>query len=161
MDRNGCRHRSRNPAAREMDTLVQRDASDDEFEPVWARLDAYDIRYDDGFNEVYPAILADIHKHPTDWQFKGPLTHSDRSGKRDSGCRPAGSCSQLRSHPARHVEAGPLPFFEGSIPVERLSRDRNHAEVARKRTESHNDGGPDPAAAEICEWDRQQDDIIS
>jgi hypothetical protein len=29
-------------------------------------LDAYDSRCDDGFNEVYPAILADIHKHPTD-----------------------------------------------------------------------------------------------
>jgi hypothetical protein len=38
-----------------MDILVQRNASDDEFEPVWARLDAYDSRYDDGFNEVYPA----------------------------------------------------------------------------------------------------------
>ena len=77
MDRNGCRHRSRNPAAREMDILVQRDVSDDEFEPVWARLDAYDSRYDDGLTEVYPAILADIHKHPTDWQLKGPLTHSN------------------------------------------------------------------------------------
>jgi hypothetical protein len=40
-------------------------------------LDAYDSRYDDGFNEVYPAILADIHKHPTDWQLKGPRTHSN------------------------------------------------------------------------------------
>jgi hypothetical protein len=49
-----------------MDILVQRDASDDEFEPVWAHLDAYDSRYEDGFTEVYPAILADIHKHPTD-----------------------------------------------------------------------------------------------
>jgi len=38
-----------------MDALVQRDASDDEFEPVWARLDAYDSRCDDGFTEVYPA----------------------------------------------------------------------------------------------------------
>jgi len=38
-----------------MDALVQRDASDDEFEPDWARLDAYDSRYDDGFAEVYPA----------------------------------------------------------------------------------------------------------
>jgi hypothetical protein len=55
MDRNGCQGRSRNRAAREIDALVQRDASDDEFEPVLARLDAYDIRYDDGFNEVYPA----------------------------------------------------------------------------------------------------------
>jgi hypothetical protein len=54
-----------------------------------------------------------------------------------------------------------LPFLEGSIPVERLGRDRNHEEVARKRTESQNDGGPDLAAVEVCEWDRQQDDIIS
>jgi hypothetical protein len=74
-----------------MDILVQRNAWDDEIEPVWARLDAYDIRYDDGFTEVYPAILADIHKHPTDWQLKGPLTHSNGSGRRDSGCRPTGS----------------------------------------------------------------------
>ena len=43
-------------------------------------------------------------------------------------------CSQLRFHPARHVEAGSLPFLEGSIPVERLGRDRNHEEVARKQT---------------------------
>jgi len=70
-------------------------------------------------------------------------------------------CSQLRFHPARHVEAGPLPFLEGSIPVERLGRDRNHEEVARKRTQSHNDGGPDLAAVEVCKWYRQQDDIIS
>ena len=49
-----------------MDILVQRNASNDEFEPLWARLDAYDSRYDDGLTEVYPAILADIHKHPTD-----------------------------------------------------------------------------------------------
>jgi hypothetical protein len=49
-----------------MDILVQRNASNDEFEPVWAHLDAYDSRYEDGFTEVYPAILADIHKHPTD-----------------------------------------------------------------------------------------------
>ena len=77
MDRNECRHRSRNPTACEMDALVQRNASDDEFEPVWARLDACDSRCDDGFNEVYPAILADIHKHPTDWQLKGPRTHSN------------------------------------------------------------------------------------
>ena len=55
MDRNGSQGRSRNPAAREMDALVQRDASDDEFEPDCARLDAYDSRYDDGFAEVYPA----------------------------------------------------------------------------------------------------------
>ena len=134
MDRNGCRHRSRNPAAREMDILVQRDVSDDEFEPVWARLDAYDSRYEDGLTEVYPATRADIHKHPTDWQLKGPRTHSNGSGQRDSGCRPTGSCNQLRFHPARHVEAGQLPFLEGSIPVERLVRDRNHEEVARKRT---------------------------
>jgi hypothetical protein len=60
-----------------MDALVQRDAWDDEFEPVWARLDAYGSRYEDGFTEVYPAILADIHEHPTDWQLKGPLTHSN------------------------------------------------------------------------------------
>ena len=91
MDRNGSQGRSRHPAAHEMDTLVQCDASDDEFEPVWARLDAYDSRYEDGFTEVYPAILADIYQHPTDGQLKGPLTHSDRSGKRDSGCRPTGS----------------------------------------------------------------------
>ena len=68
---------------------------------------------------------------------------------------------QLRFHSARNVEARQLPFLEGNIPVERLGRDRNHEEVARKRTESHNDGGPDFAAVEICEWDRQQDDIIS
>ena len=68
---------------------------------------------------------------------------------------------QLRFHSARNVEARQLPFLEGNIPVERLGRDRNHEEVARKRTESHNDGGPDLAAVEICEWDRQQDDIIS
>ena len=43
-------------------------------------------------------------------------------------------CSQLRFHPAWHVEAGSLPFLEGSIPVERLGRDRNHEEVARKQT---------------------------
>ena len=91
MDRNGCRDRSRNPTAREMDILVQRDVSDDEFEPVWARLDAYDSRCDDGFNEVYPAILADIYKHPTDWQLKGPRTHSNGSGRRDSGCWPTES----------------------------------------------------------------------
>ena len=57
-------------AAREIDVLVQRDASDEEFEPIWARLDAYDSRYDDAFTEVYPAILADIHEHPNDWQIK-------------------------------------------------------------------------------------------
>ncbi len=57
MDRNVCRHRSRNPAAREMDILVQRDASDDEFEPVWARLDAYDSRFDRG-------LSRDIGRHP-------------------------------------------------------------------------------------------------
>ena len=91
MDRNGCRHRSRNPTAREMDILVQRDVSDDEFEPVWARLDAYDSRYEDGLTEVYPATRADIHKHPTDWQLKGPRTHSNGSGRRDSGCWPTGS----------------------------------------------------------------------
>ncbi len=68
---------------------------------------------------------------------------------------------QLRFHSARNVEARQLPFLEGNIPVERLGRDRNDEEVARKRTESHNDGGPDLAAVEICEWDRQQDDIIS
>jgi hypothetical protein len=85
MDRNASRDRSRNPAAREIAALVQRDVSDDEFEPVWARLDAYDSRCDDGFNEVYPAILADIHKHPTDWQLKGPRIHSNGSGQRDSG----------------------------------------------------------------------------
>jgi hypothetical protein len=66
MDRNGCRHRFRNPAAREIDALVQCDASDDEFEPVWARLDSYDSRYKDGLTEVYPATRADIHKHPAD-----------------------------------------------------------------------------------------------
>ena len=55
-----------------MDILVQRDVSDDEFEPVWARLDAYDSRYEDGLTEVYPATRADIHKHPTHWQLKGP-----------------------------------------------------------------------------------------
>ena len=82
-------------------------------------------------------------------------------GREIQVCRPTGSCSQLRSHPARHFRAGPLPFLERSIPVERLGRDRNHEEVARKRTESHNDSGPDLAAAEVCEWDRQQDDIIS
>jgi hypothetical protein len=38
-----------------MDALVQCDASDDEFEPVLARLDTYDSRYEDGFTEVYPA----------------------------------------------------------------------------------------------------------
>ena len=76
MDRNGCQGRSRNRAAREIDALVQRDASDDEFEPVLARLDACDSRYEDGFTEVYPAILADIYQHPTDGQLKGPLTHS-------------------------------------------------------------------------------------
>jgi len=54
-------------AAQEIDVLVQRDAPDDEFEPVWARLDAYDNRYDDAFSEVYPAILADIHRNPNDW----------------------------------------------------------------------------------------------
>lgn len=70
-------------------------------------------------------------------------------------------CSQLRFHPARHVEARQLPFLEGNIPVERLGPDRNHEEVARKRTESHNEDGPDLAAVEVCEWDRQQDDIIS
>ena len=85
MDRNGCRHRSRNPAAREMNALVQRNVSNDEFEPVWARLDAYDSRCDDGLTEVYPAILADIHKHPTDSQLKGPRTRSNGSGKEDSG----------------------------------------------------------------------------
>ena len=78
MDRNASRDRSLNPAAREINALVQRDASDDEFEPVRARLDAYDSRYEDGFTEVYPAILADIDEHPTDWQLKGPLTHSNR-----------------------------------------------------------------------------------
>ena len=77
MDRNGSRDRSCKPAAREIDALVQRDASDDEFEPVWARLDAYDSRYEDGLTEVYPATRADIHKHPTDWQLKGPRTHSN------------------------------------------------------------------------------------
>ena len=82
MDRNASRDRSRNPAAREIDVLVQRDVSDDEFEPVWARLDAYDSRYDDGFTEVYPAILADIHKHPTHWQLKGPRTHSSMREER-------------------------------------------------------------------------------
>lgn len=61
MDRNGCRDRSRNPAAREMDILVQRDASDDEFEPVWERLNADDSRYDDGFTEV---CFRDTGRHP-------------------------------------------------------------------------------------------------
>lgn len=82
MDRNGCRDRSRNPAAREIDALVQRDVSDDEFEPVWAHLDSYDSRYKDGLTEVYPAILADIHKHPTDWQLKGPRTRSSMREER-------------------------------------------------------------------------------
>lgn len=57
-------------AAKEIDVLVQRNAPDEEFEPLWARLDAYDSEYDDAFTEVYPAILADIHKHPTDWQLE-------------------------------------------------------------------------------------------
>lgn len=55
-------------AAREIDILVERDAPDEAFEPVWARLDAYNDRYDSMFVEIYPAILADIHCHPTDWQ---------------------------------------------------------------------------------------------
>lgn len=54
--------------ARDIDVLVQRDAPDDEFEPLWARLDVYDIHYDDIFSEVYPAILTDIHQHSDDWQ---------------------------------------------------------------------------------------------
>ena len=57
-------------AAREIDALVERDAPDEEFEPVWARLDSYDDRYDDVFVAVYPPILADLHNHPTDWQHE-------------------------------------------------------------------------------------------
>ena len=76
MDRNGCQGRSRNPAAREIDALVQRDASDDEFEPVWARLDAYDIRYDDGFNEVYPAYWpTSLNTRPMGNSKDPGLTH--------------------------------------------------------------------------------------
>ncbi len=59
-------------AAREIEALVHRDASDDEFEPIWARLDSYGTRQKDAFAEVYPAILVDIHKRPADWQLQRP-----------------------------------------------------------------------------------------
>lgn len=59
-------------AAREIDILIQRDATDEDLEPIWARLDACDTHYDDTFTEIYPAILADIHKHPADWQIGAP-----------------------------------------------------------------------------------------
>ena len=55
-------------AAGEIDVLVQRDAPDEEFDPIWARLDSYDSYYDETFSEVYSAILADIHQHPHGWQ---------------------------------------------------------------------------------------------
>ncbi len=55
-------------AAREIDVLVQRDAPDDEFEPLWALLDTYDSRYDEIFSEVYSAMLVDIQQSPHEWQ---------------------------------------------------------------------------------------------
>jgi hypothetical protein len=65
-----------------MDALVQRNASDDEFEPVWARLDAYDIRYDDGFNEVYPAYWPTSVNTRRIGNSKDPgLTPMDKGGE--------------------------------------------------------------------------------
>lgn len=57
-------------AAHEIDALLEREAPDDLFELVWARLDALDSHYDGVFSKIYPAIVADIKAHPDDWKIQ-------------------------------------------------------------------------------------------
>lgn len=53
-------------AQKQSDELLARDAGDEEFEPIWVKIDAFDPRYDsaDEGRNMYQAILDDLKKSP-------------------------------------------------------------------------------------------------
>lgn len=53
-------------AQKQSDELLARDAGDEEFEPIWGKIDAFDPRYDsaDEGRNMYQAILEDLKKNP-------------------------------------------------------------------------------------------------